>query len=94
MSKNKTPIFDDENPEWTEKEFSKAIKPDDILPEAVLKAFPKTMKRLGRPLKENKKNAIYIRLSPDVLDYFKSKGSGWQTKIDDVLKQWVTTHPQ
>ena len=94
MSKNKTPIFDDENKEWTESDFAKAKNPEDVLPASVLAAFPQTLKRIGRPIKENKKNAIYIRLSPDVLNHFKAKGKGWQTRIDEVLKQWVMSHPQ
>lgn len=94
MSKNKPPIFDDDNPEWTAADFATAENPEDILPMAVLKAFPETVKRLGRPIKENKKNAIYIRLSPDVVEHFRAMGKGWQTKIDEALKQWMVSHPQ
>lgn len=94
MSKNKPPVFDEDNPQWTKEDFAKGKNPENVLPESVLAAFPQTLKRLGRPLKENKKSAIYIRLSPDVLNHFKAKGKGWQTRIDEVLKQWMITHPQ
>jgi uncharacterized protein (DUF4415 family) len=33
-----------------------------------------------------------IRLSPDVLEAFKSQGNGWQTRIDTALKDWLRTH--
>jgi len=38
---------------------------------------------------EAKKQAVSIRLSPDVLAYFKSKGDGWQTRINDALAAFV-----
>ncbi|CAL79777.1 hypothetical protein BRADO6126 [Bradyrhizobium sp. ORS 278] len=34
-----------------------------------------------------------IRLSPAVVKYFKSKGPGWQTKIDDALVEIVSKKP-
>ena len=96
MSKNEKNkgeiVFDAENPEWTEADFARAKKPEDILSASVLTAFPKTAKRLGRPIKENKKSGIYIRLSPTVLAHFKAMGKGWQTRIDEVLSDWVVTH--
>jgi len=92
MSKNKTPDFDDDNPEWTQTDFANAKKPEEIFPKEILAAFPATLKRIGRPIKENKKNAVYIRLSPDVLNHFRSLGKGWQTRIDEALKQWVVLH--
>jgi len=39
-----------------------------------------------------KKNAITIRLEPEVIDFFKSKGKGYQTKINAVLKSYVKAH--
>ena len=33
-----------------------------------------------------------IRLSPDVMAAFKGTGVGWQTRIDDALKDWLSTH--
>ena len=30
---------------------------------------------------------VSLRLSPDVLTHFKSKGPGWQSKIDEVLRK-------
>jgi len=35
---------------------------------------------------------VSIRLSQDVIDYFKSEGIGWQTKIDTVLREYVKSH--
>jgi uncharacterized protein (DUF4415 family) len=30
-----------------------------------------------------------IRFSPEVLDYFRSTGKGWQTRVDAALKEWI-----
>lgn len=38
------------------------------------------------------KSRISIRLDNDVLDWFKSKGKGYQTKINAVLKSYVDAH--
>jgi len=39
---------------------------------------------------EAKKQAVSLRLSSHVLDYFKSRGSGWQTRINDALAAFVS----
>jgi uncharacterized protein (DUF4415 family) len=46
----------------------------------------------GRPKSENPKEAISIRLSPDVLVAFREMGPGWQTRIDEVLRDWVAEY--
>ncbi len=49
--------------------------------------------RLGRPLSEQTKERITIRLSPEVVSAFRATGSGWQTRIDAALKEWLSLHP-
>jgi len=49
--------------------------------------------RLGRPLSEQTKERITIRLSPDVVSAFRATGAGWQTRIDAALKEWLMHHP-
>ena len=47
------------------------------------------------PQKATKKIAISLRLPPDVIEYFKSKGTGWQLKMGSVLQNWMKSqaHP-
>lgn len=46
--------------------------------------------RRGRPPKgDDRKVAINIRLSPDVLAHFRATGEGWQTRIDEALQAVV-----
>lgn len=51
-----------------------------------------TLIKRGCPRKANPKRQITIRLSPDVVDTFRSFGKGWQTRIDQALKDWLKTH--
>lgn len=38
------------------------------------------------------KQSVSIRYSPEVLDYFKATGAGWQTRMNDALRDWVAKH--
>lgn len=48
---------------------------------------------LRGPQKAPKKKPIAIRLSPDVLEDFKSTGAGWQSRIDEALRIFLKEHP-
>jgi uncharacterized protein (DUF4415 family) len=41
----------------------------------------------GRPPKEQRKVNQTIRIDPDVLEAYKQEGKGWQTHINEVLRQ-------
>ena len=51
--------------------------------------FARANVRRGRPLSANPKVLTTIRLSRDVIDHFKAGGRGWQTRIDDALREWI-----
>jgi uncharacterized protein (DUF4415 family) len=40
------------------------------------------------------KQLVSIRYSPEVLEYFKSTGSGWQTRMNEALLEWVGKRPK
>ena len=46
----------------------------------------------GRPKSANPKQLVSVRYSAEVLEYFKSTGEGWQSRMDGVLRQYVTRH--
>ena len=48
--------------------------------------------KLGRPFAQQTKERITIRLSADVLAAFRATGTGWQTRVDAALKEWLATH--
>ncbi len=39
-----------------------------------------------------KKRSVSLRLDPDVLEWFKHQGRGYQTRINAVLKAYVHAH--
>ncbi len=39
-----------------------------------------------------RKKAVSLRLDPDVLDWFKHEGKGYQTKINAVLRSYAEAH--
>ena len=57
-----------------------------------LKAMVPMKALRGRPKSENKKRLVSVRYSPEVIDYFKSTGDGWQSLMDTVLRQYVARH--
>ena len=53
--------------------------------------FARAPVRRGRPPLANPKVSTTIRLSQDVIDHFKAAGRGWQTRIDNALRDWIRT---
>jgi len=83
---------DNDNPEWTTADFSKARPASEVLPEIFPKAVAGAMLKRGRPRKEVTKAPVNIRLSPDVVEAFRATGRGWQTRVDEALKDWLKSH--
>ena len=54
-----------------------------------LKAMVPLRALRGRPKLANPKQLVSVRYSAEVLDYFKSTGEGWQSRMDGVLRQYV-----
>jgi uncharacterized protein (DUF4415 family) len=48
----------------------------------------------GRPKSASKKKLLSVRYSPEVVEYFKSTGEGWQARMDQVLREYVARHPR
>jgi uncharacterized protein (DUF4415 family) len=69
-----------ENPEWTEADFAKARPFNEVFP---------TLRRGRGPNKAPTKKQVSLRLNPAVLEYFKKKGPGWQSRINDELEKIV-----
>lgn len=68
--------------------------PDTVLldgDDVVLVPFDELKKR-GRPVASSTKTRITIRCSPEVVNAFKATGSGWQTRMDAAMKDWLKNH--
>ncbi len=55
-----------------------------------LKAMVPLRTLRGRPKSDNPKQLVSVRYSQEVLTYFKSTGEGWQSRMDGVLREYVT----
>jgi len=55
----------------------------------VKESHPEMPKRVRGPQKRPLKSPVSIRLNHEVVDYFKSQGTGWQTRINEVLADYV-----
>lgn len=51
----------------------------------------KKLVRRGRPAGTAKKTQTTVRISNDVLAFFRASGRGWQTRMDEALKKYVAT---
>lgn len=82
---DKEPVFDADNPEWTDEDFARARPIEEVLPPEIVAQFKGYRGRQKAPTKV----AVSIRLSREVVDHFKSQGPGWQSRIDEALRQIV-----
>lgn len=46
----------------------------------------------GRPLGSGTKSKLTVRLDDDIIASFKETGSGWQTRLNNALKDWLKHH--
>lgn len=54
--------------------------------------FALMKRRVGRPLGSGTKTQITLRVDTDVVEALKATGAGWQTRINEILKNWVHSH--
>jgi uncharacterized protein (DUF4415 family) len=47
----------------------------------------RTARPAGRPKKSDPKEAVNIRLDPDVVAHFRASGPGWQSRINAALRK-------
>ena len=50
------------------------------------------LKKRGRPVGSGTKEQVAIRFDREVLAAFRAGGVGWQTRMNDALRDWLRTH--
>ena len=58
----------------------------------VARAHPSIPRRVRGPQRRPTKKQLTMRLNQDVVEYFKLQGKGWQTKINEVLTDYMHAH--
>lgn len=86
---------DGDNLPLTDEQLKNMRPARDVLPAMVgERAADALLKRRGRPATpaEQHKVRTTIRLDPDLIDAFKGTGDGWQSRMNDALREWATSH--
>lgn len=96
-------VRQDEDGWWIDEASGELIGPDPDIEspfpiKGTVKSFAEAFPDQAEAIKKGRgrqkaptKISTTIRLSPDVLDYFRAGGAGWQSRIDEALKEWVAS---
>lgn len=88
MAKRK-PLIDSDGEvrELTDREIARFKPAAEVLP-------PSLKRKLGvrGAQKAPTEERITIRLSREVVERFRESGSGWQTRVDAALREWLKKH--
>ncbi|MBV8115579.1 MAG: BrnA antitoxin family protein [Silvibacterium sp.] len=89
---DRKPLTDDEGEvrELTDEDFAHGI-PFSALPLREQEVL-RSLKKLRGTQKSPTKQRISIRLSPEVVSKFRATGKGWQSRIDEALREWLKRH--
>jgi len=90
MKKPNPYLIDEENPEWTDEDFKRAVPARLIHPDWAEESAQRKRGERG-PQKAPVKKAISIRVDQDVLATFKATGTGWQKRMNAALRMAAET---
>lgn len=87
-------LTDQTNPEATDAWFARARPARDVLPSLLGDAAAQELlkPRRGRPPSTAPKQHVNIRLDEDIVQSFRRTGDGWQTRMNNALREWLTSH--
>ena len=75
----------DAAPELDEAMMAQARPAEEVFPELVA-----TYRARRGPQKRPTKVPVSIRLDPEVVEYFRATGEGWQSRINEALVEYIT----
>ena len=79
-------VYDDDNPRTTEAEWKNSF---------VSHSYQELRENIARRRGQQKaptKVSTTVRFDTEVLAAFKGMGKGWQTQMNNALKEWLATH--
>lgn len=71
--------------ELTRKDIRRMRPMEEILSSHLVNVIKKRKRGERGPQKEPTKVAVTVRYNTEVIEYFKKTGTGWQTRMNDVL---------
>lgn len=75
-----------ESPELTAEDFAQMKSAREVLPVSFFEGI-KEARKAGRPRVEKAKQAVTLRLDPDVIERFQRQGKDWRSKMSDALEK-------
>ena len=87
-------LIDQTAPEATDDWFVRARPAKDVLPDLLGDAAVQEMlkPKRGRPPSAAPKEHVNIRLDADIVQSFRRTGDGWQTRLNNALREWLSSH--
>jgi uncharacterized protein (DUF4415 family) len=96
--KNHLPLTNEEGEvrELKQEDFKNGRPAREVLPgilgeEVSSELLKRKRGQRGAQIKQTKES-VTVRYSREVIEYFRSTGPGWQTRIDKALKEWMAQH--
>jgi uncharacterized protein (DUF4415 family) len=81
---------DEDSPECTAEEMRNARPALEVITREWGPEVAEFLRRgRGRPAKPDRKINQTLRLDPDVLEYFKRQGPGWQARMNAALRSFM-----
>ncbi|MCR4158827.1 BrnA antitoxin family protein [Kerstersia gyiorum] len=88
MNKQPNPaMIDGDAPKWGAADFQNAKRLNRMPAE-----FQQAVRRLRGPQKAPTKVQTAIRYDADIAEAFKAGGPGWQTRMNNALREWLQEH--
>ena len=75
---------------WTDPDDAPELT-DEFFRQADEFKGPKLVRR-GRPKARTTKQLLTVRYDKDVVEAFKATGKGWQSRMNDALRDWLKAH--
>ncbi len=87
-------LMDQIAPEATDEWFARARPAKDVLPDLMGDAAAREMlkPKRGRPPSAAPKEHVNIRLDADIVQSFRRTGNGWQTRLNNALRESLSSH--
>ncbi len=88
-------LIDTEAPAADEEWFANARPAQEVLPKLFGDDVASEMlkPKRGRPIAAQTKEHVNIRPDADIVQSFRRTGFGWQTRLNNALRDWLQSHP-
>ncbi|WP_258167918.1 BrnA antitoxin family protein [Paraburkholderia sp. BL21I4N1] len=80
------------NTQEEEAAIARGIAADPDTFEPTDEQFAQMKRRGDRPKLAKPKEAVTVRYDADILERFRASGDGWQTRMNNALRDWLQTH--